>query len=69
MNKKMEEKLTAEFEKQFKKIHTEGLTQGSKAMCAVILAKATDESKTYEERITEIVRFCTISVGDTNHEV
>lgn len=41
-----------------KKQHSAGLAQGAYAMCNVILEKATDESKTVEQRLADVVSFC-----------
>lgn len=41
-----------------KKQHSAGLAQGAYAMCNVILKKATDESKTVEQRLADVVAFC-----------
>lgn len=41
-----------------KKQHSAGLAQGAYAMCKVIFEKATDESKTIEQRLADVVTFC-----------
>lgn len=64
MDKNQEEILRNEFAKGFKEIHNKGLLAGSKAMCSVICAKAEDESKSPEERLADIIRFCKISLGE-----
>lgn len=64
MNKKDEELLRDTIQKSLKDTHSKGLLQGSKAMCGVILEKANDTTKTPEERIAEIKRFCEVSLGE-----
>lgn len=63
MDIKTENKLKEEFEKIIKKQHTLGLIEGCKAMCRVILDKATNADNTPEERISEIIRFCEVSLS------
>lgn len=43
-----------------KKQHTAGVAQGAYAMCKVVLDKATDESKTAEQRLEDVIAFCKI---------
>ncbi len=45
------------------KQHMAGLTQGAYAMCQVVLDKAKDDSKTADERIADIIRFCSTCIG------
>lgn len=40
------------------KQHTAGIAQGAYAMCRVVLDKATDESKTVEQRLEDVIAFC-----------
>ncbi len=40
--------------------HTAGVAQGAYAMCKVILDKATDETKTAEQRLEDVIAFCRI---------
>ena len=42
------------------KQHTAGVAQGAYAMCKVVLDKATDESKTVEQRLDDVIAFCKI---------
>lgn len=42
------------------KQHTAGIAQGAYAMCRVILDKATDETKTVEQRLEDIIAFCKV---------
>ena len=46
--------LRENLEKQFRN----GVTQGMYAACKVISDKASDEAKTHEERINDIITFC-----------
>lgn len=39
----------------------DGLKQGTVAVCMVINEKASDTSKTIEERIDDIMKFCSVS--------
>lgn len=41
-----------------RKQHTAGVAQGAYAMCRVILDKATNEAKSAEERLEDIIAFC-----------
>lgn len=41
-----------------RKQHTAGIAQGAYAVSKVILEKATDENKTAEERLADIIAFC-----------
>lgn len=66
MNKELEKRLEVEFKQRFREMHTEGVKQGAKAICHAILEKAKNESKTYEQRIVDIVQFCTIGLGVDN---
>ena len=66
MNKELEQKLESEFRQRFQEIHSSGVKQGVTAICSVILEKARDESKTYEERISGIVQFCSIGISNNN---
>ena len=51
-----------------KQTHTNGLLQGSRAMCKVILDKANNKSKSSEERLEDIIKFCSISLGSSGQE-
>lgn len=48
------------------KQHTAGIAQGAYAMCSVILEKAKNEEKTPEERLEDIIKFCTICIDLKN---
>ena len=52
--------LRENLEKQFRN----GITQGMYAACKVISDKASDETKTYEERINDIITFCKPALKD-----
>lgn len=56
-------KLQKMLTEMLQETHRKGLAQGSKAMCHVIMEKAQDQTKSYEERIREIERFCKVSLG------
>lgn len=55
-----------------RKQHTAGVAQGAYAMCNVVLAKATDENKSAEQRLTDVIEFCRIctkmAVGESAQE-
>ena len=57
-----ETKLQIIFKRALQKTHRDGLLQGSKAMCNVVLNKARDKTKTAEERLKDIVDFCNTSL-------
>lgn len=63
MKKQEEKQLRELFTNSFKDTFRNGLLQGSKAMCKVILDKANDTAKTPDERISDIVKFCEVSLG------
>lgn len=50
----VEDHITAEL----KRFHSAGVLRGAHAMCQVILARATDEKKTMEERLNDVIAFC-----------
>lgn len=60
-----EQLLRDTFTKSLKETHRNGLLQGSRAMCSVILTKANDTTKTPDERIEDIIKFCKVSLGKT----
>lgn len=64
MKKQEEQQLRELFTNSFKDTFRNGLLQGSKAMCKVILDKANDTAKTSDERIADIVKFCEVSLGE-----
>lgn len=62
-----EEMLRDLLTNSLKETHRNGLLQGSKAICHVVLDKANDTSKTPEERLEDIKKFCEVSLGNKNH--
>ena len=46
-----------------RKQHTAGAAQGAYAMCKVIRDKATDETKTVEQRLEDVVGFCNVCLN------
>lgn len=54
--------LRENLEKQFRN----GITQGMYAACKVIFDKASDESRSHEERIKDIVTFCEPALKNRN---
>ena len=63
-----DEKLSLEIQTRLLKIRQDGLIQGAKAISKVVYDKATDESKTFEERIEDIKKFCLVSLGKEQME-
>lgn len=43
---------------QLKKFHSMGMMRGAYSMCQVVLEKAKDETKTADERLADIIEFC-----------
>lgn len=64
MNKNAEKVLKETFKKSLRDTFQKGLLQGSKAIAKVIFDEANDVSKTADERIEEIKRFCSVSLGE-----
>ena len=62
MNKKEEQRMREAFTDGFSKMFQNGLHQGTYAIAKVLYDKACDESKTYEERIQDIKKFCEVSL-------
>lgn len=69
MNSREENILREEFTKGYRSVFRSGLLQGSKAVCKVIFDKADDDSKTLEERIEDIKKFCKVSLKEPSVEV
>lgn len=69
MTSREESILREEFNKGYKSVFQNGLLQGSKAVCKVVLDKANDERKTLEERIEDIKKFCRVSLKEQDMEV
>jgi len=53
-----EKKLKELISGELRKAHVAGMAQGAKAMCGVVLKKAQDALKTPEEKLLEIITFC-----------
>lgn len=68
MNKKDEIKMKKAFDEGFKAVFQQGLLQGSKAICHVILEKAKGVDQTDEERLCEIIKFCEVSLQNKNEK-
>lgn len=64
LSKQQELQLKNEMVNQFTKIRAGGLLQGAKAMCDVILKKAKNTEKTPEERLSDIIAFCEVSLSN-----
>ena len=56
--KETNEKLTSLVQAKLLEQRQNGLAEGCKAISKVVYDKATDESKSYEERIRDIIIFC-----------
>lgn len=65
MNKNTEKMLKETFDKSLKDTFNKGLLQGSKAVSKVIYDKANDKNKTADEKIEEIKKFCSVSLGES----
>lgn len=61
-DKAFKDKIQMSFRMNLEKQFRNGLTQGMYAACKVISEKATDESKSAEERIQDIVKFCNTAI-------
>ena len=55
---KAQEKINMVFREHLENQFRNGITQGMYAACKVIYGKAIDDTKTAEERISEIIAFC-----------
>lgn len=64
-----ETKMKFEIETKLLKIRQAGLAAGAKAISAVVYEKATDESKSFEERINDIKKFCEVGLAIKQNEV
>lgn len=62
MDQKDEQQLRETFHNGITEAHRNGLLQGSKAMCKVILDMVNDAKKTPEEKIDDVRRFCEVSL-------
>lgn len=61
--KETNEKLTSLVQAKLLEQRQNGLAEGCKAVSKVVYDKATDESKTYEDRIRDIITFCEIGLA------
>ena len=60
MKSDTERKLQEAFDDGFKSTYRAGLWEGTVAVSKVILDKANDTSKTVEERLKDIIKFCRV---------
>lgn len=58
-----ETRAKLEIEAKLLEVRQAGLAMGAKAISGVVYEKATDESKTYEERIKDIIQFCSVGLN------
>ena len=58
-----QEALVAAFKKGFKEQYRRGLLDGTRAFTKVIYDKATDETKSVEERLQDVVQFAKVSLN------
>ena len=63
MDKNAEKQMTEAVEKQLRRTFSDGLKQGSKAICGVILEEIASTNKTADEKIGIIQEFCKNSLG------
>lgn len=62
MNANVEKELLKQFEKGYENTYRNGLLRGATAVSKVVLDKAKNTTKTLEERIDEIIKFCEVSL-------
>lgn len=60
--------LEAKFRECLENVRMSSLAAGAVAMCKVIRDKATDESKSVEERLADVVAFCETSLNKKESE-
>ena len=58
-----QETLVAAFKKGLKEQYHRGLLDGTRAFTKVIYDKATDETKSVEERLRDVVQFAKVSLN------
>lgn len=58
-----QEALVAAFKKGLKEQYHRGLLDGTRAFTKVIYDKATDETKSVEERLQDVVQFAKVSLN------
>lgn len=61
-----EKQLREAFNEGFEAARRTGLLQGAVAISKVVLDKANDTSKTPEERLADIIKFCEVSLHNKN---
>lgn len=61
--------LEAKFRECLENVRMSSLAAGAIAMCHVIQDKATDESKSAEERLADIIEFCETSLKKKEEEL
>jgi len=69
MTLEQESQLTQQFKEGFKRHYSNGLLDGSVAMCGAILKKANNSDKTDSQKIEDIIAFCEISLGKKRVEL
>lgn len=60
--------LEAKLKEVLESVRMSSLAAGAIAMCKVIQEKATDESKSVEERLAAVVEFCEVSLKKKEEE-
>ena len=58
-----DKKLKAAIETQLRRVFIDGLSQGTKAICGVVLEEIQDNTKSVEDRLSVIKVFCEKSLG------
>lgn len=62
MNSNIEQQLREAFNDGFKSVQRKGLLEGAIAISKVIFDKATAKNKSPEEKLSDIIRFCEVSL-------
>lgn len=62
MNSDIEQQLRETFNEGFKSAQRNGLLQGAIAIAKVVLDKASTTDKSAEERLSDIIQFCEVSL-------
>ena len=64
MNKNFKDlKFKKEVDKQLRAVFSNGLRQGTKAICGVVLEEINSEGKTAEQKLEVLKTFCEKSLG------
>ena len=63
-----ESALKAVIQSELEKQHSAGIAQGAYAVCQVVLSQAKDDSKSAEERLQNIIAFCSICTDPSKAE-